>query len=370
MRFKPWLGERSSSTPVRRSLSCSSLKLVFSCRVANHAGGRRSCGAVSYARRLGGSLALPNALRGNKSPADNGSLKLAFSHRAVNQREGGAPAEPFFMLAGSAGASPSRTSCATEKYLRNPSGPSARRLLTVTTCLYLLLSMAGNQLSQASQPAEPSGGQTQSRPLRHAVFFKFKDSSSKDDVQQVVDAFRALPAKIPAITGFQWGVNNSGEGFDDGLTHCFLLTFADEAGRAAYLPHRDHKAFGNVLRPHLDKVFVVDYWGSSSSAQLKKELKHAVFFKFKDDASDAAVKAIEEQFAALPEKIKTIKGFEWGKNNSPEKHDAGFTHCFMVTFDSESGRDTYLPHPAHKQFVAELLQVLDKVRVLDFWAQP
>lgn len=203
--------------------------------------------------------------------------------------------------------------------------------------------------------------------LRHAVFFSFKEDSSEADIQSVVDAFRALPEKIDAITGFQSGVNNSPEDHDDGFTHCFLLTFADEAGRAEYIPHPAHKGeFADVLRPHMDKVFVIDYWGKPYEP-LEKELKHCVFFKFKDDASAADVKKVEEAFAALPSKIDSIKAFEWGTNNSPEKNDHGFTHCFMVTFDSEEGRQKYLPHPEHGAFVELLLPVLDKVRVLDFW---
>jgi hypothetical protein len=204
--------------------------------------------------------------------------------------------------------------------------------------------------------------------LRHAVFFKFKESSSGANIQGVVDAFRGLPAKIDLISDFVWGTNNSEEGFDDGFTHCFLLSFHDDAGRAAYLPHPDHKVFGSVLRPHMDDVFVIDYWGTSRPGP-DKQLKHAVFFKFKEEASAEEVKAIEEAFAALPQQIDTIKAFEWGINNSPEKHDDGFTHCFMVTFDSEEGRAKYLPHAAHKAFVEVLLPVLDKVRVLDFWAK-
>ena len=78
---------------------------------------------------------------------------------------------------------------------------------------------------------------------------------------KVVAAFDALPKKIDSIKGYQRGKNISPIGFDDGFTHCFLVTFEDEAGRAKYLPHPDHKAFGDTLRPHLDKVFVVDYWG-------------------------------------------------------------------------------------------------------------
>ena len=205
--------------------------------------------------------------------------------------------------------------------------------------------------------------------LRHAVFFAFKESASEEDIQTVADAFAALPSKIPEIIDFQWGVNNSPEGLDDGFTHCFLLTFADEAGREVYLPHQEHKAFGDVLRPYMEKVFVIDYWGTQGSSTADKELKHAVFFKFKDDASPEAVKKMEDAFADLPNKIDAIKGFEWGTNNSPEKHDAGFTHCFMVTFDSEEGRAAYLPHADHQAFVEILKPNLDKVRVLDFWDQ-
>ncbi|MGN6543875.1 MAG: Dabb family protein, partial [Aureliella sp.] len=40
---------------------------------------------------------------------------------------------------------------------------------------------------------------TQNKPLRHVVLFKFKDSASKADVEKLVDEFRALPKKIPVI---------------------------------------------------------------------------------------------------------------------------------------------------------------------------
>lgn len=96
--------------------------------------------------------------------------------------------------------------------------------------------------------------------LRHVVMFQFKASSSEADVQQVVDAFRKLPSKISEIADFEYGVNNSPEGLDGGLTHCFLVTFKSEADRAGYLPHPAHQAFVEVVKPHLEKVTVIDYW--------------------------------------------------------------------------------------------------------------
>jgi len=96
--------------------------------------------------------------------------------------------------------------------------------------------------------------------LRHVVLFKFKDGTSVEDLKKVEDAFAALPSKIPQIKDYEWGLNNSPEGLEKGFTHCFFLTFNSEEDRAIYLPHPDHKAFGDVLGPHLDDVLVVDYW--------------------------------------------------------------------------------------------------------------
>ena len=99
-----------------------------------------------------------------------------------------------------------------------------------------------------------------SKQLRHVVLFKFKESSTPEDIKKVEEAFRALPSKIKEIRGFEWGTNNSPENLAQGFTHCFFLTFDSEKDREVYLPHPAHKAFGAVLGPHLDKVLVVDYW--------------------------------------------------------------------------------------------------------------
>lgn len=96
--------------------------------------------------------------------------------------------------------------------------------------------------------------------LRHVVLFKFKDGTAPEDIKKVEDAFSALPSKIPEIKGYEWGINNSPESLNKGLTHCFFLTFESEEDRGIYLPHPDHKAFGEVLGPHLDDVLVLDYW--------------------------------------------------------------------------------------------------------------
>lgn len=78
-------------------------------------------------------------------------------------------------------------------------------------------------------------------------------------MKKIENAFRALPSKIPVVADFEWGTNNSPEGLSDGFTHCFLVTFNDEKGREVYLPHPAHKELVALLKPHLDKVLVIDY---------------------------------------------------------------------------------------------------------------
>jgi hypothetical protein len=96
--------------------------------------------------------------------------------------------------------------------------------------------------------------------LRHVVIFKFKDSSTPDDVKKVSETFAALYGKVPQIKSFEWGINNSPEKFNEGFTHCFILTFSSEKDLAEYQLNPAHVQFQTVLKPHMEKVFVVDYW--------------------------------------------------------------------------------------------------------------
>lgn len=99
------------------------------------------------------------------------------------------------------------------------------------------------------------------------------------------------------------------------------------------------------------------------------KLYHVVSFKFKADAGKEQIDAVVNAFRDLKTKIKVIKEFSWGTNVSPEKHDKGFTHAFILSFNSEKDRDEYLVHPNHKAFGKIVGPVLADVFVVDYWAQ-
>jgi hypothetical protein len=79
---------------------------------------------------------------------------------------------------------------------------------------------------------------------------------------------------------------------------------------------------------------------------------------------------VEDAFAALKSKIPTVRSLAGGTDVSQEKRSKGFTHCWVLTFDSEKDRDAYINDPAHKDFGKLVGPVVADVMVIDFWSGP
>ena len=124
--------------------------------------------------------------------------------------------------------------------------------MKLSLIMFVSLWVCSATFSQVSKDSSPL--------LRHVVIFKFKDSSSEAEVKKVSETFAGLYGQIPQIKHFEWGINNSPENLNQGFTHCFTLTFSSEEDSSVYQKHPAHKAFQEVLKPHMEKVFVVDYW--------------------------------------------------------------------------------------------------------------
>lgn len=209
--------------------------------------------------------------------------------------------------------------------------------------------------------------------LRHVVLFKWKDEASAADVKAIEDAIADFPPTMPMITGLEWGKDVSVEELADGFTHCYLISFEDADGLKAYLPHPTHQAGVKKLKPAMEKLLVFDYIAGDAVPPMAPivtagKLRHVVMFQFKEGTTAEQVKAIEDKFRSLPARIPEIKAFEWGTVVGGRGANAGFTHCFLVTFDDAAGRKIYLPHPAHKEFVKLVGPSVKKVLVIDYIA--
>lgn len=95
--------------------------------------------------------------------------------------------------------------------------------------------------------------------LRHIVLLSFLPEIGPDRIASLTESFKGLKAIIPQVKALEYGRNNSTEGLDQGFTHAFVLTFANEFDRDAYLRHPAHMAFVDQVKPALAKVLAFDY---------------------------------------------------------------------------------------------------------------
>src|SRR6476620_7149636 len=110
--------------------------------------------------------------------------------------------------------------------------------------LVVAVALAAEPAGKADSSADAKGGE-----LFHVVSLKFTPGATPEQIGLVEKSFEGLKQTIPGIKSLKWGTNVSPEKHDKGFTHCFVLTFASDKDRDAYLVHEDHKAFGALLKP-------------------------------------------------------------------------------------------------------------------------
>lgn len=107
--------------------------------------------------------------------------------------------------------------------------------------------------------------------IRHIVLFRYLPGTTKAVQDEVKRRFLDLKRLSPYIVSIETGVQNSGEGADQGLQQAFFLTFRSEGERNFYVGapiitdpsayDRHHQAFKEFVGPLLDKngALVFDY---------------------------------------------------------------------------------------------------------------
>lgn len=99
--------------------------------------------------------------------------------------------------------------------------------------------------------------------VKHVVLMRFKSGLTAEEIDEVMALLAGLKDQIPGILDFTGGINASPEGLAQGFTHGFVMTFADEAARDAYLPHPAHEAVKEkavtAIEGGVDGVIVMDW---------------------------------------------------------------------------------------------------------------
>jgi hypothetical protein len=94
-------------------------------------------------------------------------------------------------------------------------------------------------------------------------------------------------------------------------------------------------------------------------------IAHVVLLKIKADVPQDVLERLNQALAALQTDIPGLVDYRWGVNVSPENLDHGFEHGFIMTFEDVAARDTYLPHPQHREVAALIGSLCEDVLVFD-----
>ena len=95
-------------------------------------------------------------------------------------------------------------------------------------------------------------------------------------------------------------------------------------------------------------------------------VRHYGMFQFKDGITAIQVDECFSEMKGMIGKIPGLLSMEHGPYESAEGLNDGFTHGFIMSFDSAPSRDAYLPHPEHERVKEIVVPRLERVVVFDF----
>lgn len=244
-----------------------------------------------------------------------------------------------------------------------------KQALSMLLVCSVLSSLAA--FGSAAEPGVPEG-------FRHAkpgaVFrilaVKWNSWADADAIEKACQTLATLPENVPGVVDVSWGKNNSPEPHSRGFQNCFIATFENKAALDAFARDRRYAELENQIRDLTDDGICVDVVSDKEHTWYDGQVKHVVLFKYKWDAKDEQIEATANAFKGLPMKVPGVCDFLSGVNAGPADLSQGLDHVFVVTFENETRRDEYLPHPAHAAFGKVLGPIFNEVFVIDFTVVP
>ncbi len=94
--------------------------------------------------------------------------------------------------------------------------------------------------------------------------------------------------------------------------------------------------------------------------------RHYGMFQFKEGVTESEIDNCFVTMKGMIGKIPGLLEMEYGAYESSEGLNDGYTHGFIMTFDSPESREVYLPHPIHEKVKDLVIPKLERVVVFDF----
>ena len=95
--------------------------------------------------------------------------------------------------------------------------------------------------------------------VKHIVLLKFKDGTSEEQINGFFDEVLDISETVSGVEDYVSGSNSSRENKNQGLTHGYIMTFADAAVRDAYLATEEYIRYKKMAEPLIETSTVFDF---------------------------------------------------------------------------------------------------------------
>jgi hypothetical protein len=95
--------------------------------------------------------------------------------------------------------------------------------------------------------------------IQHMVLLKVDPGIARELTPRLFRALGDLQKVIPGMLYYSGGAYSSPEGFNQGYTHGFLMTFQDAAARDLYLTHPEHEKVKAEFLPRVEAAVAFDF---------------------------------------------------------------------------------------------------------------
>lgn len=92
--------------------------------------------------------------------------------------------------------------------------------------------------------------------------------------------------------------------------------------------------------------------------------KHLVFVKFKSDAPEERIQAMEKGLGALPGIIPEIKFYDFGRD--VVRSDRSYDFGLISHFDDQDALQRYGAHPEHQKVLQIIREIAENIVAVDF----
>jgi Stress responsive A/B Barrel Domain len=96
------------------------------------------------------------------------------------------------------------------------------------------------------------------------------------------------------------------------------------------------------------------------------QVKHYGVLQFKEGVTPEQIENCFVELHGLVDQIPGLLDMIHGPYASDEGLNDGFTHGFIMTFESPEARDAYLPNPIHERVKDLIISCLERVIIFDF----